>query len=312
MPHELAFLCIIWLAVALDALAGEPPSAVHPVAWMGRLIAVFSRIAPKRGAAGPFAAGMAFTVLGMVLVGTAGWAVHLLLWRLPLPLALIGEAVALKLMFSLRGLLSAGREVSAALDAGDLSEARRRVAWHLVSRDTSNLTESQVAAATIESLAENASDSMVAPLLFYAVFGLPGAFACRFINTCDAMLGYRDVEREWLGKFPARLDDVVHFVPARLTALCLLLAGPLRYGHLANAVLVWRRDRWLTASPNAGQPMSMAAGVLSVELEKVDCYRLGAGQRVPVAGDIPRAVWLMADACGLFVVAMTVCLLILG
>jgi adenosylcobinamide-phosphate synthase len=126
------------------------------------------------------------------------------------------------------------------------------------------------------------------------------------------MLGYRDAEREWLGKFPARLDDAVHFVPARLTALCLLLAGSLRYGRLASAVLVWRRDRWLTASPNAGQPMSAAAGVLSVELEKVDCYRLGAGQRPPVAGDIPRAIALVADACALFVVAATVCFLVFG
>jgi adenosylcobinamide-phosphate synthase len=126
------------------------------------------------------------------------------------------------------------------------------------------------------------------------------------------MLGYRDAKREWLGKFPARLDDVVHFLPARITALCLLVAGVLRFGRLADALAVWRRDRWLTASPNAGQPMSAAAGVLSVELEKVDCYRLGAGQRPPGAADIPRAAGLVAAACGLFVVVTSVCLVILG
>lgn len=307
MPDELASILVIWLAVAVDGAFGDPRSALHPVAWMGRAIGTFYRIAPRQGRVWPFLSGTAFTLLGTAGAAGLAWVLHAGLWRLPLPAAIAGEAVLFKLTFSLRGLLSAGREVSAALAARDLPEARRLVSWHLVSRDSSTLSDSQVAAATIESLAENASDSVVAPLLFYAVFGLPGAWACRFINTCDAMLGYRDAQREWLGKFPARLDDVIHFVPARITALTFLIVGAFQ-GRARQALAVWRRDRLLTASPNAGQPMSAAAGVLSVELEKVDCYRLGAGQSLPGAGDITRAAWLVGSACLAVAVVCSVCL----
>ncbi|MBI1895020.1 MAG: cobalamin biosynthesis protein [Acidobacteria bacterium] len=161
------------------------------------------------------------------------------------------------------------------------------------------LSKSQVAAATIESVSENASDAFVAPLLCYALAGLPGAFAYRFINTCDAMLGYRDQEREWLGKAAARLDDLVNLLPARLTAGLIVVGGVALGGRPIHAVRIWLRDRNLTDSPNAGHPMSAAAGVLGVELEKIGHYRLGCGQRLPAVPDIARAerlLWCTAVA----------------
>jgi adenosylcobinamide-phosphate synthase len=201
--------------------------------------------------------------------------------------------------FSLRGLSNASSEVRRALEAGDLSEARRLLAWHLVSRDTARLDEPRLAAAVVESVAENASDSLIAPWLFYLLGGLPAALAYRFANTADAMLGYRDAEREWLGKIPARLDDVLNWLPARLTAVLLILAAPWAGGRPLRGLLVWWRDSSKTASPNAGHPMAAAAGVLGIELEKIGCYRLGAGQRLPSAADIGRAIRLLYAVMGM-------------
>jgi adenosylcobinamide-phosphate synthase len=193
----------------------------------------------------------------------------------------------------------AARQIAAALDAQDLVEARRLVSWHLVSRDTSALEPHQVAAATIESVAESTSDGIVAPLLAYTVAGLPGALAYRFINTTDSMLGYRDAAREWLGKIPARLDDLANLLPARLTALLLTLGASVVGEGARNAWWVWKRDSSKTASPNAGHPMSAMAGALDVELEKVGHYRLGEGQRAPCAPDVERSVRVMQAAVAL-------------
>jgi adenosylcobinamide-phosphate synthase len=208
-------------------------------------------------------------------------------------IGLATEAILLKTTFSIRGLSRAAAEVRLALAKGDLSEARRLLSWHLVSRDTAGLDSARVAAATIESVAENASDGVVAPWLFYLVGGLPVALAYRFANTADAMLGYRDEEREWLGKIPARLDDLLNWLPARLTAMFLIVAAPLVGGSPARGLKVWWRDAGKTSSPNAGQPMAAAAGVLGIELEKAGFYRLGGGGRLPDEADIERAVRLL-------------------
>jgi adenosylcobinamide-phosphate synthase len=159
-----------------------------------------------------------------------------------------GASRVLKLTFSLRGLVQAARAVQHALEHNDIPLARHLVSWHLVSRDTSQLSAAHVAAAAVESVAENTSDGIVAPLFFYALGGLPAALAYRFINTADAMLGYRDAVHLWLGKVPARLDDLVNLVPARLTAVCLVLAACLLRENAPQAWTTWRREGRLTAS----------------------------------------------------------------
>jgi adenosylcobinamide-phosphate synthase len=230
---------------------------------------------------------------GAVALAGLGRLLEEMLARLPAPLGWLAEAGLLKMMFSLGGLAGAAGEVETALEAEDLPKARRLVHWHLVSRDTSALGESQVVAATIESVAENTSDGVVAPLFYYALSGLPGALAYRFINTNDAMLGYRDITYEWLGKIPARLDDLANLLPARITAGLITLAAALVGEDAARAWRAWRRDAGKTASPNAGHPMSAMAGALGVELEKVGHYQLGTGGRPPARGDIKRAVRLI-------------------
>lgn len=257
-------VCLL-LAVILDQLLGDPPNCCHPVAWMGTLIALARRWAPRQGQGRRLVYGAC-----VVLVGTAGAIAvgmllqHYLVW-LPWPLSWLAEALVLKMTFSLRGLARAARAVYRALEAKDLEKARHLTSWHLVSRDTSQLGASQVAAAVIESVAENASDGVVAPLFYYALGGLPAALAYRFINTADSMLGYRDPTHLWLGKVPARLDDLVNLAPARLTAFCMVLASLCLGYATRQACRVWWREARRTASPNAGHPMSSMAGALGVE-----------------------------------------------
>jgi adenosylcobinamide-phosphate synthase len=168
----------------------------------------------------------------------------------------------------------------------------------LVSRNTSRLDTPLLAAAAIESLAENASDSFVAPLLYYQLFGLPGAFAYRALNTMDAMLGYHG-RYEFLGKVPARLDDAANLIPARLTALLLVIATRLTGADARSAWDRLRRDHARTSSPNAGYPMSTMAGALGVRLEKVGHYRLNESGRAPEPRDIHRAARIVSCALAL-------------
>jgi adenosylcobinamide-phosphate synthase len=284
---------VLWLAIFIDLGFGEPPNRLHPVAWAGKAIMAFQLRAPKRGRWLPLVAGGLLVFGGVAASAALGYVLHVAASRFPLPLAILAEAVAVKFTFSVRGLVHASQLVKRALQRRDLAAARSELSWHLVSRDTSTLDESQVAAATIESLSENASDSCIAPWLYYAIGGLPAAMAYRFINTSDAMLGYRDQDREWLGKPAARLDDLINLLPSRVTAVLIISASVVLGGSPRRAAGVWMRDCHQTDSPNAGHPMSAAAGVLGVELEKIGHYRLGCGQRSPGISDIARAQWLL-------------------
>ena len=190
------------LALLLDLVLGDPPNRYHPVAWMGAAIGMARRSAPPRHYLLALLYGAGLVVGGGVVVSIIGIVIHELLQLLPLPWYWLSEACVLKTTFACRGLVQAAQQVQDALNAGELERARQLVSWHLVSRDTTTLTPSQVAAATVESVAENASDGIIAPLVFYALGGLPAALTYRFINTADAMLGYHDAEREWLGKDP--------------------------------------------------------------------------------------------------------------
>jgi len=280
-------------ALVVDVVLGEPPARLHPVVWVGRLQAALRRRAPSSPLPA-FLWGAFMAALGPSIFGGLTW----LALRHTHGLAhwVLGVFL-LKSAFAVRALATAGCGVSRPLAAGDLDDARGALG-SLVSRDTKTLTPPLVAAAAVESIAENASDSVIAPLFFYAIAGVPGAVAYRAINTLDAMIGYRG-ELEWLGKTAARLDDLANLVAARVTALLLALTAPLGRGSLGRALALWARDHRLTESPNAGHPMATMAGALGVELEKAGHYRLGAGLRAPTAADIDRAVRIMLGAAAL-------------
>lgn len=294
----------LWLAIGMDLVVGEPPNRFHPVVWMGQLIATLQRWAPRQGRMRAFVYGGVLMLISGVVVAFLAVLLQQLLDKLPWLFRGLLEGAILKTCFSWRGLAAAARQVQHALAQQDLPQARHLVGWHLVSRDTTALSTPEIAAATIESVAENASDSLVAPLFYYAIGGLPGALLYRLINTADAMLGYRDHEREWLGKIPARLDDLVNVIPARLTACLIVIAAWLWRHDVNTSWRIWRRDASQTASPNAGHPMSAMAGALGVELVKIGHYRLGDGLKPPVQADIDRAIVILH---GIAILALMLC-----
>jgi adenosylcobinamide-phosphate synthase len=228
------------------------------------------------------------------LVGTA---IDQALSRGPLFWRSLIAAALLKQAFSLRELGSAAALTGRLLAEGQLEGARSSLR-PLVSRPAADLDSEHAASAAIESLAENLSDSVVAPLLYYLGFGLPGALAYRAANTLDAMIGYHGPHEE-IGKAAARLDDLLNLAPSRLSALLLVAAAWLGFGDARAAWETLRRDHARTESPNAGWPMSAMAGALHVRLEKIDHYRLGESFAAPTPRDIHRARRLYYAAAGL-------------
>ena len=289
LPVPLDVLALLF-ALLLDLTLGEPPNRLHPTVWIGNSVALAERIAPGARAATTlqlaFGAGMALLI--PAAWGAAAWALSFGLLQLH-PLAyVIVVAALLKTTFSVRMLHRVAAGIGSILTSGDIAEARRQMS-SLVSRDTSQLTAGQMAAGAIESVAENITDSIVGPLLAFALFGLPGAVAYRAINTLDSMVGYHG-RYEYLGKASARLDDLVNLAPARSATLLLWLstaALPGMAGGRAWRIMLAHRGR--TESPNAGWTMAAMAGGLGVTLEKVGHYRLGDPAPEPEAQHIGHA-----------------------
>jgi adenosylcobinamide-phosphate synthase len=297
------FLFTLLIALLLDLIFGDPPNRFHPVAAMGTFIRWMASHAPASGHIRQFLygalliiAGLMLSVLPLIILNI--WLSHYL-W-----LAVGVNALLLKASFSLRRLLEAGRDVETALARDDLPEAQRVVSWHLVSRETRKLDAGHVASAAAESLAENLADSFIAPLLAFAVGGLPLAWAYRFINTADAMIGYHDEKHEYLGKFAARLDDLLNWVPSRLSGVLIVLAAPVVRGNITSAWRVMLAQHARAASPNAGWPMSAAAGALGVTLEKMGHYRLEGGPSLPDVHTLHRARQLVFAAATLGALAI--------
>lgn len=280
-------------AMVLDHVVGEWPNALHPVVWMGKTIALLERWAPASGRTIQLAYGVLTALVVPTMFAAAGAALLALTRPYPV-LQFLTAVVLLKSTFALRALAAAAAEVERALAHGAIERARRGLR-SLCSRDPSDLEPPELVAATIESVAENASDSFVAPLFYYALFGIPGALFYRAVNTLDAMIGYHG-KYEYLGKASARLDDAMNFIPARLTACFLLLAGWIRGRRARSGWSVWQRDARTTESPNAGRPMAVMAGLLGVQLEKLGHYRLGD----PLE---PLSIGKIREACGVLAIA---------
>jgi adenosylcobinamide-phosphate synthase len=284
------------IALACDALVGELPNQLHPVVWMGDWLKLGARLAPS-GDATRLGWGAAWLTSGAALA--AGLAART-------PAHPLARGTVASTLLAYRALDRAVGEVQTALEQDNLGEARRLLSWHLVSRPTADLRADEVAAAAIESLAENLSDSLVAPLLAYLLGDLPGLAAYRFVNTADAMWGYRDQRYEYLGKVAARCDDMLNLVPARLTAALLAVATQIVNGRGLPAWRAARRDNARTASPNAGWPMAAMAGALDTRLTKRGHYTLGDGTRVPDTAMMVEARSITRVALALIVAGLAI------
>jgi adenosylcobinamide-phosphate synthase len=285
---------VLCAALFIDLAFGELPAKIHPVVWMGRAVHTAEKVFPVRGRYRQFACG---ALLAAALpIGSAFGGAALVASLQPWPAVewLLGVFL-LTAMFAGRALGEAALRVRGALNDSDISAARAALA-SLCSRDASALGAEELVGASVESLAENTSDSWVAPLLYYALFGLPGAIAYRAVNTLDAMVGYHG-RYEWLGKASARLDDALNVVPARLTAAFLIVAGALRQANVKRGLAIWWRDAGTTESPNAGRPIATMAGLLGVRLEKSGHYALGDALQ-PLTPDKILSAWRIVQLAG--------------
>jgi len=287
-------LSILAIALAIDLALGEPPRLIHPVVWLGKVSSFLEWGGIGHSKLAQFAYGAGITLITIGLFTVPAYFILLYLKGINFVAYAIIGGVLLKCTFSLRELRRAGLKVKRLLLNEKLDEARFELR-SLVSRNTRGLPPSLLVSATIESVAENISDSFVAPLFYFLLLGIPGAIAYRVVNTLDAMVGYHG-KYEYLGKFTSKLDDVLNFVPARLTALLLVLATFLSRRDARTSWQVVLSDHSKTESPNAGWPMTAVAGALNVQLEKVGYYKLGKANAPLIPETIDAALELMQVA----------------
>jgi adenosylcobinamide-phosphate synthase len=288
---------IICAALLLDVILGDPPWLPHPVRLIGRSIA-FGEAQLRTGSPRSDLWRGLVVALGVVVLWT-------LIAGMTIAVAsmtggnLLSKTAALLIAWTtlaLNGLDRAAADVEGTLAAGREDLARAAMPA-LVGRDPAALNSEGIVRATVESVAENCSDGVIAPLLFLFVAGPVAAVGYKAINTLDSMIGYRDERYLYFGRAAARLDDAVNFVPARLTALCLMAAAALQLGRGCEALRACRSDASKHASPNAGFAEATMAGALGIELGGDAVYsgevehreRLGTAERQPVVADIATA-----------------------
>ncbi len=284
----------LWAMVigfGLDLLLGDPQGWPHPVAAIGRLIAALERGLRRIFPATPGGERAAGGVLWLLTVLTAAGVPALALWlchRVSPWLRLAAESVMCWQILAVKSLRVESMKVHDALAAEDVEGARRAVSM-IVGRDTRRLDRAGICRAAVETVAENTSDGVVAPLVFLALGGAPLGFFYKAVNTMDSMLGYIEPPYRDLGYIPAKADDAVNYLPARLSALLMLAAGDLLGMDVGRGWRIFRRDRYRHASPNSAQTESVCAGLLGLELAG-DAWYHGVLHRKPAIGDPVRAV----------------------
>ncbi len=270
-----ATLLILGAALALDRVAGDPPNRWHPTAWIGRLIGAITP-SLKHGSAS--VERLKGTIFALTIVALAALSVYYLLYFIQEffgLLALVAISVLmLKSTLAIRSMENHARAVMNAVANNELTVARVNLA-EIVGRDTSHLDEQHILSATIESVGESTVDGITSPIFYYSLFGIPGAFAYRAINTLDSMIGYRDEYYRNIGWFSAKLDTIANYIPARITAFLMVIAARMIGADWKNSMYIMLRDKHKTPSMNAGWPMSTIAGALRVRLEKIGYYSLG-------------------------------------
>ena len=296
-------LCAILLGFILDLLWGDPQWILHPVVLIGRLISALERLLRRMFPATESGERLAGGVL-WVLTCTVSTALPLLLLRLcggvSFWLRLAAESAMCWLILAAKSLKTESMRVYDALESGDIAASRQAVSM-IVGRDTAELDDAAVTRAAVETVAENTSDGVIAPLFYLALGGAPLGFLYKAVNTMDSMLGYVEKPYKDIGLVPAKMDDLFNLFPARLSALLMLAAGALLGMDVKNGWRIFRRDRCRHASPNSAQTESVCAGLLGLRLAGDASYH-GQLHRKPFIGDplrpvehrdIPRACRLM-------------------
>lgn len=295
---------IIGLAIVLDLKFGDPKSRYHPTAWMGSLMARLVPIAKNQSHAVEKLGGAVIvgSVVGIVLIITCGIVHGLSLisdYLVSMIISVVVGGILVKTTFAIRGMEDHARAVLDSLAANKLDEARDKLSM-IVKRDTSKLDKNHVISGILESISENIVDGITGPMFYYALFGIPGAFAYRTVNTADSMIGYKTDLFKNIGWFAAKCDTVLNFVPSRLTGLVMVIAAALLQSNWKESYGTMARDATKTESPNAGYPMAALAGALDAKFEKIGHYQLGNGKAPLSEHHVRSAILLMKISSLLF------------
>ncbi|MGB9959107.1 MAG: cobalamin biosynthesis protein [Candidatus Bathyarchaeales archaeon] len=306
-------LLILALALIIDFLFGDPPDKVHPTVWMGKIIAFLK---PKLKNRKPKIEKINGFLLCLLTIIIFVFPAHLLLnfiqQNLGLAAYIIVAAIILKPTFALKCMEHYTLPIAKAVEEGKTNEAKLLLPY-IVRRNPDELDEKQVISAAVESIAEGTVDGVTSALFYFALFGVPGAIAFRVINTLDSMVGYKDLEHANIGWFSAKLDTIVNYIPARLTALLMVTAAWILQKNWKKAWRTLNSDRRKTESLNAGWPMATMAGALNIRLEKPNFYMLGnENSNNPTPKNIHQALQIMKLTTILFATLIVPPILILA
>lgn len=297
------FLMILPLAFLLDAAFGDPRFIYHPVVMIGNLISALEKSLRKhfpKTEKGEYISGIVLWILTTTVSFTVPLALLLTASKLDLRLRLILELFWCWQIFAANSLMKESMKVYKAVISGDLEASRKQLSM-IVGRDTAELSFEQIIKAAVETVAENASDGVIAPMLFMLIGGAPLGFFYKAVNTLDSMVGYHNEKYEYFGRFSAKADDVFNFIPARITALTMIAGSLFLKLNFKNSYKIFVRDRKKHKSPNSGYPESACAGALSVQLagdasyfgKQIKKQTIGDSVRPIEAKDILRANMLM-------------------
>jgi adenosylcobinamide-phosphate synthase len=292
-------LLIFILAFLIDMVFGEFPDRIHPTVWIGKVIAYFK---PKFKSENPRTEKVNGAILCLLIIVLVAVPVYYLLFGIRqffgwVPY-IVMSAILLETTFAIKCMRQYTVPILEALKNKDLDRARQGL-YYIVRRDPTELSERQIVSAAVESIAESTTDGITTPFFFFALFGVSGAFAFRVINTLDSMVGYKDPEHMNIGWFSASLDTIANYIPARLTAILMVVVAALLGEKWRESWRILQRDKTKTKSLNAGWTMSAMAGALGVQLEKSGHYALGDEGDISPA-HIRRALRIMELTAVLF------------
>ena len=313
-------IVIVGFALLLDFLIGDPKTKYHPTAWIGKLIAVlvpFSRNnSPKKELFGGILIVFTVVVIVSTLLVALDFGINLLTIDIvSLVVSIVFGSILLKTTIAIRGMQKHALSVVDALEKDDLDSARNHLSM-IVKRNNKNLDKNHISSAVLESVSENTVDGVTGPLFYYAIFGLPGAFVYRAINTIDSMIGYKTSLFRNIGWFGANCDTILNYIPSRLTGLVMILSALILGYNWKESFYIMKRDGRKLESPNAGFPIAALAGALGTKLEKINYYAVGDGNIEFTKSHIISAIRLMKVSsilfCGLVTVPIISALSFLG
>ena len=290
-------IVIVAFALGIDFVFGDPKNRYHPTAWIGTLIAKLTPLAKNQNTyveklGGIFVVaitvGVVVTLLSILDTGisllTTDW--------VTIVVSGVVVVILLKTTIAIRGMEKHAKAVLESLDQNNLDMARTNLSM-IVKRNTKNLDKNHVISGVLESISENTVDGVTGPLFYFALFGLPGAFVYRVINTIDSMIGYKTDIFKNIGWFGATCDTILNYIPSRLTGLVMIISAAILQNNWKESYKIMIRDGKKTESPNAGYPMAALAGALETKFEKINHYKLGNGEIILTTEHVNSALTMM-------------------